>query len=291
IAAWSIHEQSKRAKERFHAINCAAIPTELLESEIFGHKKGAFSGAVEDREGAAEVANNGTLFLDEICEMSLEAQKKMLRFIQTGQYQKVGSDKIKKSDVRIICATNKDPLEEVQSGRFRLDLYYRLHVVPIHLPPLRERNRDLLLLADYFLFQFSKQEGREFKSFSEEAMQSLGAYYWPGNVRELENVIQNVVVLNKGVRVERHMLPKAIKNSESNKISPQSIEKEETQLIGSESNSDKFSYNQIIPLKEFEELIIRRAVELCDGNIQAAAAKLKIAPSTIYRKLTSGKQK
>ncbi|MFX4227373.1 MAG: sigma 54-interacting transcriptional regulator [Porticoccaceae bacterium] len=190
--------------------------------------KKVVSGAVEDREGAAEVANNGTLFLDEICEMSLEAQKKMLRFIQTGQYQKVGSDKIKKSDVRIICATNKDPLEEVQSGRFRLDLYYRLHVVPIHLPPLRERNRDLLLLADYFSFQFSKQEGREFKSFSEEAMQSLSAYYWPGNVRELENVIQNAVdfqTKEQGLKDICSLRPSKI--ARSNEFSPQSIEREE----------------------------------------------------------------
>ena len=291
IAALSIHEQSKRAKEEFHAINCAAIPSELMESEIFGHRKGAFSGALENREGAAEVANNGTLFLDEICEMSLEVQKKMLRFIQTGQYQKVGSDKINKSNARIICATNRDPLKEVQSGRFRLDLYYRLHVIPIHLPPLRDRSHDILLLADYFLFKFSKLEGQDFKSFSDETMQILSAYYWPGNVRELQNVIQNVVVLNKGLRVEKHMLPNSVTDGGRNKISAQSQEKKKSQLIEFESNSNPLLFNRVIPLKESADLIIKRAIEICDGNIQLAAAKLEIAPSTIYRKLKSDYKK
>ena len=151
LTASALHEVSKRKNEAFYAVNCAAIPRDLMESELFGHVRGAFTGATTHRDGAASIADGGTLFLDEVCEMDLELQKKMLRFIQTGEYQRVGSNKVERADIRFVCATNKDPLVEVREGRFREDLFYRLHVVPIHLPPLRERGEDIVDIAEYFL--------------------------------------------------------------------------------------------------------------------------------------------
>lgn len=210
LAAEAIHSRSARADRSFHALNCGAIPTELMESELFGHTKGAFTGATSDREGAAAVANGGTLFLDEICEMDLELQKKLLRFLQTGTYQKVGSNKLETVDIRFVCATNKDPLTEVRAGRFREDLYYRLHVVPLQLPPLRARDEDIELLARFFLEQFSQRDGKEFSGYSADARAAMNAYSWPGNVRELQNAVQNIVVLNSGKKVERSMLPPSV---------------------------------------------------------------------------------
>jgi two-component system repressor protein LuxO len=294
LAAIAIHEQSARANETFHAINCAAIPDELMESEIFGHKKGAFSGAHFDRNGAASIADKGTLFLDEICEMSLDVQKKMLRFLQTGEYQKVGSDSKEQADVRIICATNKNPLDEVQAGRFRLDLYYRLHVIPIHLPPLRERKGDIKLIADYFLYKYSKQENKCFKAFSKEAYEQLFAYSWPGNIRELQNVIQNIVVLNNGTEVQANMLPVLFKDVDviGSGQSPvdTAVPRSNINLANLEPNSEMFGDGKILPLRAAEKILINQAVDLCEGNIPLAAAKLGLAPSTLYRKLASEKQ-
>ena len=167
-----------------------------MESELFGHVKGAFTGASASREGAASVASGGTLFLDEICEMSLELQKKLLRFIQTGTFRKVGSNTLEKVDVRFVCATNRNPIVEVSEGRFREDLFYRLHVVPVHMPPLREREDDVLMIANHFLQHFSAQAGKQFEGFSEDAAAAIRRYPWPGNVRELQTALQQVVVLN-----------------------------------------------------------------------------------------------
>lgn len=207
VCAEAIRARSPRADGPMIALNCAAIPHELIESEIFGHVKGAFSGAVTNREGAAQLADGGTLFLDEICEMDPDLQAKLLRFLQTKTFRKVGGTKIEKVDVRLICATNKDPLAEVRAGRFREDLYYRLHVIPLQLPPLRERAEDIAEIAKYFLAIYSEQEGRKFQGFSQEAEDTLMSYTWPGNVRELQNVVQNVVVLNDGEIVLPEMLP------------------------------------------------------------------------------------
>lgn len=207
VCAEAIRARSPRADGPMIALNCAAIPHELIESEIFGHVKGAFSGAVTNREGAAQLADGGTLFLDEICEMDPDLQAKLLRFLQTKTFRKVGGTKIEKVDVRLICATNKDPLAEVRAGRFREDLYYRLHVIPLQLPPLRERAEDITEIAKYFLAIYSEQEGRRFQGFSQESEDTLMSYTWPGNVRELQNVVQNVVVLNDGEVVLPEMLP------------------------------------------------------------------------------------
>ena len=208
LAAEAVHKASPRAGREFVALNCGAIPRDLLESEVFGHVKGAFTGATSDRQGAAKLADGGTLFLDEIGEMPLDMQVKLLRFVQTGTYSPVGSSRIERTDVRFVCATNRDPMLEVQAGRFREDLYYRLYVVPIELPPLRERGADVIAIAQHFLAQFSKEEKRKFRGFSPDAEAALLAYSWPGNVRQLQNVVRNVVVLHReGDWVEAAMLP------------------------------------------------------------------------------------
>ncbi|MCC4834799.1 sigma-54 dependent transcriptional regulator [Shewanella sp. 10N.7] len=207
VCAQAIHEAGIRSEEPFIALNCASIPKDLIESEIFGHTKGAFTGAVSHRDGAATRADGGTLFLDELCEMDLELQSKLLRFIQTGVFQRVGGNKEEKVDVRFISATNRDPWKEVQDGRFREDLYYRLHVIPIELPPLRQRGKDVISIAKKLLKQYSKEEGKTFKRFSSEVERCFTQYSWPGNVRQLQNVIRQVVVLNIADEVAINMLP------------------------------------------------------------------------------------
>lgn len=207
VTAEAIHRMSPRGKKPLVVLNCAAIPKDLMESEIFGHVKGAFTGAISDHEGAASQADGGTLFLDEVCEMDLHLQSKLLRFIQTGTFTKVGGTKQEKVDIRFICATNRDPLVEIGEGRFREDLYYRLHVIPIHLPPLRARDGDTLEIARKILVEFATEEGKGFRDFDPEVSRMFLNYPWPGNVRQLQNVIRNVVVLNTGDTVTAGMVP------------------------------------------------------------------------------------
>jgi len=207
VTAEAIHKLSPRAKKPLVVLNCAAIPKDLMESEIFGHVKGAFTGAISDHEGAASQAEGGTLFLDEICEMDLHLQSKLLRFIQTGTFTKVGGNRQQKVDIRFICATNRDPLVEIGEGRFREDLYYRLHVIPIHLPPLRAREGDTLDIARKILIEFAAEENKRFHDFDPEVSRMFLNYPWPGNVRQLQNVIRNIVVLNKGELVTADMVP------------------------------------------------------------------------------------
>jgi len=207
VCAHAIHQKSNRRNNNFVPLNCAAIPRDLMESEIFGHVKGAFTGAQSSRDGAATHADGGTLFLDEIGEMDMDLQSKLLRFIQTGTFQKVGSNRLESVDVRFVCATNRDPLEQVRLGTFREDLYYRLHVIPISLPPLRVRGSDVTDIARNFLEQFNKEEEKDFTCFTPEAEEIFLAYPWPGNIRQLQNVVRNVVVLNNGIEVAAAMLP------------------------------------------------------------------------------------
>jgi DNA-binding NtrC family response regulator len=289
LAAEAIHQKSQRSRANFHALNCAAIPNELMESELFGHIKGAFTGATSNREGAAAIADGGTLFLDEICEMDLDLQKKLLRFIQTGSYQKVGSNEIQTVDIRFVCATNKSPMQEVREGRFREDLYYRLHVVPLNMPPLRHRENDIVLLAESFLAKFSQRDGKKLYQFSNEAKRLLLAYPWRGNVRELENSIQNIVVLHDGETVESFMLPMSdITKKDAACQYESGIDKKnaanyiEPLLVNSPTN-------EIRPLWETEKATIERAIELCNGSVNKAAGKLEVAPSTLYRKIQSWK--
>ena len=294
LAAEAIHQQSPRHAAEFIAINCGAIPGELMESELFGHVKGSFTGASANREGAASVANGGTLFLDEICEMSLELQKKLLRFIQTGTFRKVGSNTLEKVDVRFVCATNRNPLVEVSEGRFREDLFYRLHVVPVHMPPLREREDDVLMIANHFLQHFSDQSGKQFEGFSEDAAAAIRRYPWPGNVRQLQNAMQQVVVLNEGQLVSQAMLPGSITSgalgvNEAPAVAGVASSPAVTKLVAPEQ-SHLARRQQIEPLWLTEKKAIEAAIEACDSNVNRAAGLLEIAPSTLYRKLQSWKK-
>lgn len=274
VCATSIHKRGQRAKQSFIALNCGAIPHDLMESEIFGHTKGAFTGAVSAREGAASRADGGTLFLDELCEMDLDLQTKLLRFIQTGTFQKVGSNTVETVDVRFLCATNKNPLDEVKSGNFREDLYYRLHVIPIHLPPLRDRAQDIGLLMNALLKEYTEEENKDFKGFSVEAEMVMLSYDWPGNVRQLQNVIRNIVVLNNGDQVGHDMLPPPL--NELPLTMP---------LIRANVPHGGFQKNDdIIPLWQVEKNTIESAIAFCDDNIPKAAAMLEVSASTIYRK-------
>jgi len=273
VCVEAIHATSKRGDKPFIAINCAAIPKDLIESELFGHVKGAFTGAATDRQGAAELADGGTLFLDELCEMDLELQTKLLRFIQTGTFQKVGSSKMKSVDVRFVCATNRDPWKEVEEGRFREDLYYRLYVIPLHLPPLRERGDDIIEIAYSLLGFMSKEEGKDFIRLAPEVVERFARYEWPGNVRQLQNVLRNVVVLNNGREIHLEMLPPPLNQPSANEIRvmlPQ---------------PDSVSVQDIFPLWLTEKNAIEQAIKACDGNIPKAAGYLDVSPSTIYRKL------
>ncbi|MCX5579515.1 sigma-54-dependent transcriptional regulator [Kaistia terrae] len=272
LCAEAIHTRSGRVGRPFVAINCSAIPKDLMESEIFGHVRGAFTGATETRLGAAELADGGTLFLDEIGEMDLGLQAKLLRFIQSGTVQRVGDVTTRRVDVRIVCATHRDPFVEIAAGRFREDLFYRLHVLPIQLPALRERPEDILPLASAFLSRYTAEEARGFRGFDAEAASMLMRHSWPGNVRELQNAIRRMVVLHQGDEVTVAMLPPTIRR-------------------GAMAVSNDFAAvearaatNIVAPFWEQERSIIECAVVAHGGNIARAAAALEISPSTIYRK-------
>lgn len=282
LCAEAIHRRSPRADKPFVALNCAAIPANLMESEIFGHVKGAFTNAISDRDGAATLADSGTLFLDEICELGVDLQGKLLRFIQTGTFTKVGGTALQKVDVRFVCATNRDPIKEVEEGRFREDLYYRLHVIPIHLPALRERDEDVIDLANYFLKSFAAEEGKTFEGFTPEANGALLAYNWPGNVRELQNVVRNIVVMNAGGRVEADMLPRPIST-----LAQHAVKMRPAEVIGVARRTPN---GQIRPLWLVEKEAIQEAIRLCGGNIPKAAIELGISASTIYRKMKDWSQ-
>lgn len=299
LCAAAIHKRSPRAAMPFVAINCGAIPHDLMESEIFGHVKGAFTGATADRVGAAARADGGTLFLDELGEMPLELQVKLLRFVQTGTFARVGSSKPEKVDVRFVAATNRDPLAEVSAGRFREDLYYRLHVIPIHMPPLRDRGEDVLLLAGAFLAEMSAEEDRRYRDFAPEAERMLLNYPWPGNVRELQNVIRNVVVLNDAERVDVEMLTAALPALRAQSSGrdayadlsrltrpepPRAHASAEryARAIGGRPTLDDLP---LMPLAEMERAMIDRALRETGQNVPRAAALLEVSPSTIYRKL------
>lgn len=292
LCAEAIHAESPRNKKNFLALNCAAIPKDLIESEIFGHVKGAFTGATSQKDGAATCADGGTLFLDEICEMDLSLQSKLLRFIQTGRFQRVGASREEQVDIRIVCATNRAPMAEVEAGRFREDLYYRLNVIPIELPALRERGQDITLIAGDFLKRMAVEENKRFMGFSPEVEALLLKHTWPGNVRELENTIRNIVVLNDGEYASLDMLPATLLDTPQNSHT-QTPEQSQLSSVSADSNTAHRSAVgpattlEIRPLWLEEKDIIERAIRMCDGNIPKAAAHLGISASTIYRKKTS----
>lgn len=266
VAAKMIHARSNRAKGPFIAINCAALTETLLESELFGHEKGAFTGAEKRRDGRFLAANGGTIFLDEIGEMSMAMQAKLLRVIQEREIQRVGGDRAVKVDVRIVAATNRDLREEVESGRFRQDLFYHLNVVSLHLPPLRERVEDIPPLAAHFLGRFAEANGKLVKGFTPAAMDRLLKYSWPGNVQELENTVERAVVLLMGEYVgERELPPSLAGEPEKEGVSAPS-------LSG-------------MTLEEVELAAVREALEVAGGNKSEAARRLGITRKTLQAKL------
>jgi two-component system nitrogen regulation response regulator NtrX len=198
LVARAIHKGSARARGPFEKLNCAALPKDLVESELFGYEKGAFTGATQMKRGRLEAADGGTLFLDEVGDMSLDTQAKFLRAIETGEIERLGATRTISVDTRIVAATNKDLPEEIQAGRFREDLYYRLNVVPIHLPPLRQRREDIPLLAAHFAARLAAEHGRPRRDFTKEAMEQLSAYAWPGNIRELRNLVERILIMTDG---------------------------------------------------------------------------------------------
>ncbi len=285
VAAHAIHNLSPRASGPFVALNCAAIPKDLMESEVFGHVKGAFTGATADREGAARQADGGTLFLDEIGEMDANLQSKLLRFLQTGTFQRVGSSKTEQVDVRIVCATNRDPQAEVEAGRFREDLYYRLHVLPVALPPLRERGGDIIEIAQHLLHSMAQEEKKPFHGFTAEARRILENYDWPGNVRQLQNVLRNIVVMHTAEQVTPEMIPPPVGGRWAR---PHGFANRAP--MSPLANSALTGLEAIRPLAVVEREAIEHAITLCDGNVPKAAALLGVSPSTIYRKQQGWRQ-
>jgi two-component system, NtrC family, response regulator AtoC len=271
LIARAIHYNSDRAKGPFVVVNCASIPRDLLESELFGHEKGSFTGAIQRRVGKFEQAIGGTVFLDEIGEMDLSLQAKILRVIQEKTFTRVGGNDTITTNARLISATNRDLREEVKQRNFREDLYFRLSTFPIMLPPLRQRKSDILLLAEHFLQQFRKEQGKPKLRFTRKALDLLYRYPWPGNIRELENAIQRGVVLTDGDTLTEQDLPVAV----------QSFAAGESDLKGRSLFAE--SPQGIIPLEKIKEEAIRQALKISEGNIAEAAKKLEIGRATLYR--------
>ncbi len=262
LVARAIHHQSDRRHNSFVVINCSAYPDTLLESELFGHEKGAFTGAIRQRAGRFEQADGGTVFLDEIGEIPPSSQVKLLRVLQTQSFERIGGERTLKVNVRVIAATNKDLIREVQKGSFREDLYYRLNVIPILLPPLRQRLNDIPLLARSFLTRFSVEQKKNIEDFSPESMRLILDYGWPGNVRELENTVEHAVVLAKKIRIETSDLP-AVLRSQPKPSSP----------------------NELPLMGESERALIERALEETNWDKKKAARRLGIGRTTLYSKL------
>lgn len=276
LVARAIHQNSPRQRKPFVAINMAALPKELVESTLFGHEKGAFTGADRQRAGACEEARGGTLFLDEIGEMPLDLQAKLLRFLQERVSRRVGGNADIAADVRVISATNRNPVAEVRAGRLRTDLYYRLNVIPIQLSPLRERQGDVELLAIHAVQVAARRHGKAFTSIQPAAMEMLVRCPWPGNVRQLANLIERCVVLNEGHVLTSAMLPDDVTMSESMESQP---------LAMHEDGEEEESEGTIIPLEELERRAITEALRICGGSPGRAARALHISEATMYRKI------
>jgi two-component system NtrC family response regulator len=268
MVAQAIHQRSSRARGPLVVVNCGAIPRELMESELFGHERGAFTGAYRSVVGKAELAHRGTLFLDEVGELPLEMQVKLLRFLQEFTFERVGGRQNKQVDVRVITATNKDLKEMIEAGQFREDLYYRLYGLSIELPLLQERGEDVLLMARLFLSRLSAEGGREFRGFTKEAQQALQAYSWPGNVRELINLLRRALVLAEEPWI-------TVKN------------------LGLDKHDEEASLPGGMGLKEalarYEAHLVSETLRRCHGNVQKAAEVLKTSRSAIYHLINKHK--
>ena len=259
-----LHEMSRRRNKRMITVNCAAIPESLLESELFGYERGAFTGATARKQGRLDLAKGGTLFLDEITEASPAVQVKLLRVLQEGEYERVGGTETIKADIRVIAATNRDIDQEIKAGRFREDLYYRLNVIRMHLPPLRERSDDVPLLAQHFLARFIVKNHKSVSGFTPEALDALAAWTWPGNVRELENAIERAVVLCREDRIGLDDLPAPMRQGKGGK--------------------QRLTFEVGTPIKTVERRMIQETLKLVNGDKGLAASLLGITARTIYRR-------
>lgn len=273
LLANAIHSSSKRSEHRFVAVNCGAIPENLFESHLFGHTKGAFTGAIQDKIGKIEYANGGTLFLDEIGELPLNMQVKLLRVIQERKVSKIGSNKVQSIDVRIIAATNRDLKEMVREGSFREDLYYRLNVIPIDLISLRERNNDIPLLLEYFKTLYCEKNAMDYIEFSDDAIEALTEYDWPGNIRELKNQVERMIILAADDRIELSDLSPVISN-----VYYEHSKKQVNQLINSNTDGKLESFDV------YEKEIYKRAYEMY-GSFNAAGKALGVTHKTVASKL------
>lgn len=265
LFAQAIHQQSPRAKNNFVAINCSAFSKDLLESEMFGHKAGAFTGANKDQKGLFEEANNGTIFLDELGEMAIDLQAKLLRVLETGEFYKIGESKATKVNARIIAATNRDLQKEIEQGNFRQDLFYRISVFQIQIPPLSERKIDIEALTEVFLQTFALKTNKKIKSYTKEFIEALKQHTWRGNIRELKNVIERSVILSEREILDMDVLPIDFKNK--------------TFLTADGKQSSDFE------LASAEKLHIQKVLYFTNGNKTKAAELLNIALTTLYRKL------
>lgn len=288
LAAHAMHGLGPRRDGAFVTVNCAAIPKDLLESELFGHEKGAFTGADRLHIGSCERAHGGTLFLDEICEMDMGLQSKMLRFLQNRTFTRVGGGETIEVDARVIAATNKDPLEEVGKGKLRDDLYYRLNVVPIHIPPLRDRPEDIPVLAQHFLVMLGEKYNKYFWDFSPDAVRLLLCYQWPGNVRELRNSIERIVVLATTDRVTPELFPERMRKAAAKAKVPQLDIEAALECIQKALQARPVEMEEgddVLPFVEVEKRAILGAIRKCNGDISKAARKLGLSRATLYRKL------
>ncbi len=287
LVARAIHEESERRRGPYIALNCSAISEDLLESELFGHEKGAFTGAIRSHRGRFERANGGSLFLDEIGDMPLHTQTRLLRVLEERQVEPVGSERVLPIDVRIICATNVGLEKAVGQNRFRSDLYHRISVLRIHLPPLRERRDDIPLLVNRFLRRFSDSYGRRVERLTPEAMELLQSYLWPGNIRELRNVMERVFVENHAPVIGARAFSEWVRERQ-NFVQTRWEEtppREEPALITPYDPAPHPASPSTKPPAELTEQAIRRSYEECDGNISAAARRLGIHRATLYRHL------
>jgi len=275
LVARAIHRASKRASGPFVEVNCAAIPQELIESELFGHEKGSFTGAVGMKRGKFELAHNGTIFLDEIADMSLATQAKVLRVLEGQEFQRVGGTKTLKTDVRVVAASNKNLADEIRRGAFREDLYYRLNVVPLEVPPLRERSDDISRLVKHFLQEFSREYGQKAKIIEEEALALFVRYAWPGNVRELRNIIERLIIMVPGPVITARDVPPPVQGVQSE--------------TAHEVTTGILEHGSLSTLKDaraaFEKAFIARKLKEHGGNVSRTADAIAVERSNLHRKM------
>ena len=277
LVARSVHHLSHRSHKPIVEVNCAAIPEELIESELFGHEKGAFTGATEKKRGKFDLAHEGTIFLDEVADMSLKAQAKILRILQEKKFERVGGNKVIDMDVRVLAATNKDLEKEMEAGRFRQDLYYRLHVIPLLVPTLRERNEDIRPLAERFLLDFALKEGEPKKVITDDAIKLLMQHDWPGNVRELKNIIERLIILTPNDEITAKDIPfLSARIDDSEELPAQPVPAAAADLLKDAK-------------MDFERQFIIKKLEENEGNISKTAEAIGLERSNLHKKLKSFK--